>query len=283
MTQQEWYRIFLDKLSGLHSTHAASNITNMVFESIVKLRRADIIKNPHHTLEHQAEQQLQQVLDELLQHKPIQYIIGETWFYHLPFKVNEHVLIPRPETEELVAEIQHQITPKTKKIIDIGTGSGCIAISLKKNNPDIDLDAVDVNESALEIAKQNAAFHATHICFHQLNFLDPQTWEGLGKYDVVVSNPPYIPAAEETTMDKNVTDYEPGQALFVPDDEPLIFYKAIAAFCENHLQENGKVFLETHVNFAGAVHNIFSALDYEVITKQDLFARDRFVMATRCH
>ncbi len=283
MTQQEWYRNFLHQLSALHSNHAASNITNMVFESLLKLQRADIIKNPNQAIEMADENKLQQALAELMQHKPVQYIIGEAWFYHLLLKVNEHVLIPRPETEELVSEIHTHISKDTKKIIDIGTGSGCIGIAIKKKHPFIDVDVVDVSEAALDLARANAATHETAIGFYQLNFLDPQTWMHFEQYNMVVSNPPYIPEAEKLTMDKNVTEYEPGTALFVPNEDPLIFYKAIAAFCEQHLQTNGMVFLETHVDYAGAVHNIFSALNYEVITKQDLFGRDRFVMATRCH
>ena len=199
----------------------------------------------------------------------------------MKFKVDESVLIPRPETEELVNEVFDFIKyNSSKKIIDIGTGSGCIPITIKKEFPENIITAVDVDEKAIAIATQNATTHQTEINFVQMNFLDKNNWNVFEKFDIVISNPPYIPIAEKELMDKNVISYEPHLALFVPDEQPLVFYKAIALFSKMHLAENGKIFMEVHENLAKEVSDLFSQHQFQTEIKKDIFEKERMVMAT---
>ena len=199
----------------------------------------------------------------------------------MKFKVDESVLIPRPETEELVNEVFDFIKMySSKNILDIGTGSGCIPIIIKKESSESIITAVDVDEKAIAIAKQNASTHQTEINFIEMNFLDKDNWNAFEKFDVIISNPPYIPIAEKELMDKNVTIYEPHLALFVPDEQPLLFYEAIALFSKMHLAENGKVFMEVHENLANEVANVFSEHQFQTEIKKDIFEKERMVMAT---
>jgi len=284
MKLNEFYRHFLLQLRLIYVENEAANITKMVFESLANISRADVIRNPEMEIESGTFSSLNQALDQLLNHQPIQYVLGEAWFYHLNFKVSEAVLIPRPETEELVElVIQHINSSHQKTVVDIGTGSGCIPISIKKNIPEISITTVDVSKATLGIASTNANFHQTIIEFKQVDFLNEVEREKLGMFDVIISNPPYIPNVEIQSMDKHVTEYEPHLALFVPNEDPLIFYKAILRFAKNHLNENGNIFLETHENFALEVCALFKDDGYEATIKNDLFEKPRMVLINRFH
>jgi len=284
MKLNEFYRHFLLQLRHIYVENEASNITKMVFESLANISRSDVLRNPEMEIETNTFSSLNQALDQLLNHQPIQYVLGEAWFYHLNFKVSDAVLIPRPETEELVdLVIQHINSSHQKTVLDIGTGSGCIPISIKKNIPEISITAVDVSKEALNIATTNANFHQTIIEFKQVDFLNEIEREKLGMFDIIISNPPYIPNVEIQSMDKHVTEYEPHLALFVPDEDPLIFYKAILSFAQNHLNEKGNVFLETHENFAAEVCALFKDTGFEAKVKKDLFEKPRMVLINRFH
>lgn len=281
MNLTTFYRNFIRELQHIYSTHEAANITNMCFEKIAGITKSDVIKNPDLNLSAIHFKNLEASLAELLMHKPVQYVLGEAWFYKLKFKVDESVLIPRPETEELVNEVFDFIKMNSSKnIIDIGTGSGCIPITIKKEFSESIITAVDVDEKAIAIAKQNASTHQTEINFVQMNFLDKDNWNAFEKFDVFISNPPYIPIAEKELMDKNVTSYEPHLALFVPDEQPLLFYEAIALFSKTHLTENGKVFMEVHENLAREVSELFNQHQFQTEIKKDIFEKERMVMAT---
>jgi release factor glutamine methyltransferase len=199
----------------------------------------------------------------------------------MKLKVNENVLIPRPETEELVGMIITNNQQNSDiKILDIGTGSGCIPIALKKHLPDAVITSIDFSEGAILVAKENASIQNTAIQFIHVDFLDESGWTSFPKFDVIVSNPPYIPLNEKEKMDKNVTAYEPGMALFVPDNDPLLFYKKIAAFGKKHLNPEGKIYLETHEDYAKETAAAFTALQYEhVVIKEDMFGKERMVIA----
>lgn len=283
MTIRETYSQFLTALKKIYDEGEAENITNIVFETITGISKTHLLTNPAEIISTEAAAALQNALDQLLLHKPMQYVLGETWFYKLKFKVSPAVLIPRPETEELVFEvIQFSKENKVESLLDIGTGSGCIAITIKKNCPAIETTAIDVSDEALEIATENANANNTVINFKNINFLEESTWNDLDKFDVIVSNPPYIPLAEKMAMDKNVTDYEPHTALFVADKRPLIFYEKIAAFGKIKLNRSGKIFLETHENLAREVAHLFEANGYTAIIKKDISGKERMVMATHC-
>jgi release factor glutamine methyltransferase len=283
MILTELYRDFMQQLKAVYSTHEAANITSMCFEKVAGITKSDVIKNPESILSDQQLQRLQTCLAELLKHKPIQYVLGEAWFYHLKFKVDENVLIPRPETEELVNEVIEFINQsKVKNIIDIGTGSGCIPISIKNKIQEAMVTAIDISKNAIQIATENALHHQTKIEFIKTDFLDTNNWNNFEKFDVIISNPPYIPLVEKETMDKNVTSYEPHLALFVPDDSPLLFYVAIASFSKTHLSENGKIFMEVHENYANEVAAIFRQQGFFSTIKKDIFGKERMVTATHC-
>lgn len=282
MMIKELYRNFLVKLQQIYSLGEATSITNWVFEKMVSLKRSDIIKSPGKIITPVAHELIENTLQQLLQHKPVQYVLGEAWFYHIKVKVNEHVLIPRPETEELVDQLIKDRKSKLTDpaILDIGTGSGCIPIAIKKNLPASILTAIDISEKALAVAIENAVLHNTHINFKLIDFLDERHWYTLPMFDIIISNPPYIPANEKEKLSKNVTLYEPHIALFVPNKTPLIFYEKIAAFGLTNLRPSGKIYLETHEEHANEVAALFRK-DYQtVMIKKDMYGKERMILIT---
>lgn len=282
MTIKEQYRFFLQQLQTIYNLNEATVITDWVFESLAGIERFDVIKNPDLPLSVAKEEALSNSLTTLLQHKPVQYVLGEAWFYKMKLKVNEQVLIPRPETEELVQLVlTHVATDQiaAPTILDIGTGSGCIAIALKKNIPAAIVTAIDVSGEALLVAKENAINQDTAIRFFQTDFLNEVKWTDLPTFDIISSNPPYIPINEKEKLDINVTAYEPHQALFVPDNLPLLFYKKIADFGKTNLTKNGKIFMETHENFAKETKALFEENYSRVEIKKDIFGKERMVTA----
>jgi release factor glutamine methyltransferase len=190
-------------------------------------------------------------------------------------------LIPRPETEELVDWVVECSKSKLagNRVLEIGTGSGCIAIAIKTALPANSLTALDISEPALAIARKNAERLKTPIQFLASDFLEESNWEALPKYAVIASNPPYIPISEKAKLDKNVTAWEPGVALFVPDNDPLLFYRKIAAFGKKHLEKDGVIFVECHQDFAKATQEMFVAMGYETQLKKDLFDNERMLKA----
>ena len=282
MVITDLYRSFLKDLSTLYSNEEASVITSLIFEHFMGIDRAAIIKEPGRLVDEKIIPAINASLEELLAHKPVQYITGEAWFYKIKLKVSPAVLIPRPETEELAELVIHEIKNRPFcKIIDIGTGSGCLAIAIKKEVPSSLLTALDSSGKALDIAKENAAKQFTKIHFIDLDFLDEKSYSRLEKYHVIVSNPPYIPLDEKQTMSENVTGYEPHEALFVNSGQPLLFYEKIVDFAKDHLLEKGMVFLETHEDFADAVGKLFDENLYKTVVKKDLSGKQRMVVATR--
>ena len=283
MTLNELYRLYLHDLKEIYPENEAADITKLVFESVAGISRADVIRNPEKLVNEPFTSTLKKHLADLKTHQPVQYVIGEAWFYQMKYKVNPAVLIPRPETEELVTGVIEVLKDNPNAaVLDIGTGSGCIPIALKKNMPGAAITAIDVSKEALEVAKENAAIHHTAILLKQLDFLDEQAWNELGSYDIIVSNPPYIPLGEKALLDTNVTAFEPHTALFVPDNTPLIFYERIAAFGKSHLKENGQVMMETHEDFAMQVLQLFSASGFDAAILKDMSGKERMVVATRC-
>jgi len=296
MTNKEIYRDYLQQLQLLYSSNEAAVITDWVFEKVAGLQRADIIKNPGQYLLPEKAGLLNKYLTELLQHKPVQYVLGEAWFYKMKLKVNEAVLIPRPETEELVQLVVkdwQQVTASRQpvdknltstkdhpfSIIDIGTGSGCIAIAVKKQLKNISMYAIDISAGALSVAKENAINQQVDIQFLSVDFLNENTWKELPIFDVIISNPPYIPLNEKEKLDRNVTDFEPPTALFVPDNHPMLFYEKIADFGKKHLRQHGKIYVEIHEDFARETIAVFETF-YSVTIRKDIFEKQRMLIAT---
>lgn len=282
MTIKEQYRFFLQQLQTIYNLNEATVMTDWVFESLAGIERFDVIKNPDLSLPTAKEDALKNALTALLQHKPVQYVLGEAWFYNMKLKVNEKVLIPRPETEELVQLVLNaaSILPTAAPtILDIGTGSGCIPIAIKKNMPASIVTAIDVSKGALLVAEENAANQNTVIQFLQFDFLDEAHWNALPKFDIIISNPPYIPINEKEKLDINVAAFEPHQALFVPDNSPLLFYEKIATFGKTHLNHGGEIFMETHEDYAKETASLFKQHYKEVTIQKDIFDKERMVIA----
>jgi release factor glutamine methyltransferase len=286
MTTEQSYNDFLKLLIPLYESREAANIADWVFENVTGLKRLERSINKNVELEEVYALQLKKYLEELLQHKPVQYVLNEAWFYKMKFFVNEHVLIPRPETEELVAwivedvqRLKYDVLNGEFKLLDIGTGSGCIAISIKKELRNIEVTAIDVSEEALSVAQKNANTQHTQIEFLKIDFLDESQWSLLGNYDVIVSNPPYIPEIEKEKLSKNVKAFEPGIALFVQDNNPFIFYEKIAKFAQSHLKLNGKIFVEIHEEYASEVEQIFSGYNFKTEIKEDMYGKKRMIKA----
>lgn len=282
MNSKELYRKFLVDIQKIYDLNEATVITDWVFEHFAGIKKTDLIKNP---LQQIPAPVIKKILDKkelLLQNKPVQYVVGETVFCGLTFQVNDKVLIPRPETEELTQMIINswQFETKQVSVVDIGTGSGCIAVTIKKNLPSAKVMALDASYEALEIAHKNAVANKTNVQINLFDFLDESRWPELLLFDIIVSNPPYIPLREKEKMNKNVVENEPHKALFVPDDNPLLFYEKIAKFGRSHLNYNGKVYLETHEDYAKEVAALFKATYRDVLIKKDMFGKERMVVAS---
>ena len=216
----------------------------------------------------------------LLNDKPIQYILGKAWFMGRSFMVNGHVLIPRPETEELiewVVDYAH-IIAKPLQLLDIGTGSGCIAISLKKALPNCSLSAMDISAEALTVAKNNAASLETSIEFIEQDIIHQTTLPQV--FDVMVSNPPYIPIREKINMEAQVKNYEPLIALFVPNEDPLVFYRAIAQVAKKYLAPRGQLFFEIHYDQGKAILPLLDEMNFHAEIRRDSFGKNRMIRAS---
>ncbi len=279
MTIFDIKNIFQEELATLYNS---SEITELFSIFIEKSTGFNKIQQRQFAQDHVSENVLNDLniaLSELKTGKPYQQILGETEFYGFQFFVDENVLIPRPETEELLEIAIHEIqNSKFKvqglKILDIGTGSGIIPIVLKKKFPNADISAIDFSEKALEMAKKNAEFHQVEINFLHQDYLNENLTE---MYDVIISNPPYIGIEEAVEIEDSVKCFEPQMALFSPTSNALIFYEKIAKDCENHLSENGMVFLEINQKLGIETKNLFVGVLSEVELVKDLSGNERFV------
>jgi release factor glutamine methyltransferase len=277
MVLKEIISKYITTLSSIYEKGEAEAITKIAIEHFAEIDNSKIILEANKEIESVTLNKLNAVLEKLLTHEPIQYIIGNTWFYNLNFIINKHVLIPRPETEELVFEAIKIIQKNNlKNAIDIGTGSGCIPIALKKNIDALNITAIDVSKDALEVAKQNAALNNVIINFKETNFLNEEEHQQFEKFNLIISNPPYIPDNE--VLHKNVVAFEPSIALFVPEKDVLIFYKKILSFAENHLKKNGYIMLEVHENLAKETAQIFIDKNYVVTIKKDMQEKERMLI-----
>lgn len=227
-----------------------------------------------------SEKRLEDIIHRLKLHTPLQYILETTLFYGLPIRVNKNVLIPRPETEELVdLLIKENNNGKEMTVLDIGTGSGCIPLAIKKHLPRTTVFGCDVSKAALEVAQQNAVINQLKVEFFKCDILNI-TPEQSRKYDIIVSNPPYITESEKAAMAKNVTEHEPHLALFVSNNDPLQFYKAIAKFCESSLNPGGQIYLEVNAQYAQEVAQLFNTNGkFKATVIKDMSGKERFVTA----
>lgn len=236
-------------LDGYYSENEIQQFIFILFEYELGFSKVELVTRSEEEIDEEKHGKFLDYLNQLKTYKPIQYITGETSFYGLNFHVNSYVLIPRPETEELVDWILKQKLPRNPIILDVGTGSGCIAVALAKNLPGSIVHAVDISENALGLANENAILNKVNVNLSQENILNPSEEFKKREFDLIVSNPPYIALSDKANMNKNVLDYEPHLSLFVPDEDPLVFYNAILEFSMDSLKENGQVFFEINESF----------------------------------
>ncbi|MDP2385826.1 MAG: peptide chain release factor N(5)-glutamine methyltransferase [Bacteroidota bacterium] len=277
-------RFYHQHLADIYSKEEIDELAFLAFEKALGYDKTEFQKRKG---EHLNQSDLLIVYDigkTLQTNKPIQYILQETWFYGLKFFVNEHVLIPRPETEELVELVLNEIKKENTSslnILDIGTGSGCIPISVKKNAPHTNVYAIDISKAALEVAKKNSISNKIEVTFKELNILTASSLDNI-QFDYIISNPPYIAQNEMDQMDKNVTNFEPHLALFVEDNDPLLFYKRIADFALNNLRSNGKLFFEINQRLGNEVKELLKAKGYKnIIIQKDINGNDRMVWCVK--
>lgn len=273
MKIKELRKLFSERLSGFYSQNEIAAIFRFYFEDIYG-------KNPNIHNENEEIQDLTNVnrhLTLLTEGKPLQYITGVQWFLGFPFKVNENVLIPRPETEELVEWVVQENQSRNCRIIDIGTGSGCIAVTLAKLLPAAEVWATDVSAGAMELAAQNAAANEVKVQFVNDDILHSEI-NPEEKFDIIVSNPPYIPLSEADSLETQVRDYEPHLALFAPSNDPLLFYKAILRFAGKHLRKNGICYFEIHKDFSNDLYSYFESENFDGIkVRNDMSGNVRMI------
>lgn len=280
MKLAEAYRLFLEGLFSQYDKREARQIAAIVFEKITGYAYSAFLLHEQDELSPDKEAELNKIKTELLAGVPLQYVLEEAWFAAMPFYVNKSVLIPRPETEELVEwALQH--AQAGDRILDIGTGSGCIAIALKKQKPSVEMWAVDKYADVLAVAGKNAAALNADIQFPEVDVLQDDWFVGLPKMDMLISNPPYIPASERKEMHLRVTEYEPAAALFVTDERPLVFYEAVLDTAKKLLNSGGKVFVEIHEELGAAVKELFEKQLSNVVLKTDLSGKDRMVFGQK--
>ena len=282
MKLKEIKNVFHLELDPLFPLEEVDSFFYILIEAYYQVSRLNLAMDLD--LEVENEGLILEALKALKQHKPIQYLLGETEFYGLTFKVNENTLIPRPETEELVSWILKKADLNKKiNILDIGTGSGCIAISLAKNLPNAKVYALDVSKGALEVAQQNAKLNQVEVSFMDKDILavSDSELDKNPKFDIIVSNPPYVRNLEKKMMQANVLENEPHLALFVDDENPLQFYKAITAFAVRNLNKNGGLFFEINEYLGREMIQLLKEHHFENIQlKQDIFKKDRMIKGT---
>ena len=302
---------FFQELSSLYDEKEIESFFYLILENFHQIKRIDLALNPQMRMNDKQLLHWESILSDLKKQKPIQYILGETEFYGLPFLVNENTLIPRPETEELVELIikqnsKSEIPPEPKvngaklnsklKILDIGTGSGCIAISLVKNISNVEVYAIDISEEALETAKKNAQINQVEIHFIQADILKINNLEQLPtsnpklethnpkletQFDIIVSNPPYVRNLEKQEINPNVLEYEPHLALFVEDEDALLFYRKIAQLALKSLSPNGRLYFEINQYLGKETVELIESFGFKnVVLHKDIYGNDRMIEGT---
>jgi len=286
------YKInFFNSLKNIQDENEIESFFFILTEYLHNLKRVDVALNPNFELSDAEVEKWNAILLDLLQEKPIQYITSEAWFYGLRFEVNENTLIPRPETEELVEFILKetsifQLPSSSLNILDVGTGTGCIPISLKANLPQANVSAIDISQKALEVAKRNAELNKVEINFIQANILEVEDLSQLptsithhpSSYNIIVSNPPYVRNLEKQEIKKNVLDYEPHLALFVEDTDALLFYKKIAQLALKNLSPKGLLFFEINQYLGKETIELLESLGFKNIElKKDIYGNNRMI------
>lgn len=281
--------IFHEELDKLYGTDEVNSFFFMLTEAYFDVDRFALVIDPEYVINKEQETSMFAALSELKLEKPIQHILGKAHFFGLEFHVNEHTLIPRPETEELVQWILEEVSKnsqrETLRILDIGTGSGCIPIALKKHLPNASVYAIDISAEALKVAKNNAKMNTVIINFAKADVLslnDLNVFEEDMLFDIIVSNPPYVRNLEKASMRKNVLAYEPDTALFVSDENPLVFYDKIANLAQKHLTLHGSLYFEINQYLGNEMSQLLAAKQFRnIVLRQDIFGVDRMMQCAK--
>jgi release factor glutamine methyltransferase len=275
----DYKKEFIKTLKNEYPLEEVISFFNIVMEQYLGLTRLELALGPNKEISLEEKQDFNRILLRLQRHEPIQYILGEASFFGLKFKVDNNVLIPRPETEDLVSWILSDLSdndPVTSlNILDIGTGSGCIAISLAKNLPQAKLTALDISKPALEMAAKNAKLNGVEVQFINEDVLNLNSIPGT--FDIIVSNPPYVRDLEKKEMHRNVLENEPSQALYVRDTDPLIFYKQITILAKKGLKSGGLLYFEINQYLAEETEQLMKDSGFETIVKKDIFGNFRMI------
>ena len=283
-TIKDVFTEFKQHLGIIYDPNEIEALTLLVINELTGTSKAKIKAFPEQEVTSIEVEKLNTILKRLQNGEPVQYIFGHTEFYGLPFNVNPSVLIPRPETEELVEWALSSVVNSewAGNILDIGTGSGCIAISLKKNLSNTSVSAVDISPDALKTAKQNAGLNNVDVIFINDDILNIKSKIENSKFEIIISNPPYVTLHDKTQMHTNVTDFEPHTALFVPENDPLIFYKAIANFAAKNLTSDGLLFFEINESLGNETIELLKDKGFKNIElRKDMSGRNRMIRATR--
>lgn len=269
---------FIKVLTPRYDALEAESFFYLILETKFQMKRIDLALQPEIVFTETDVLYWDSIVEQLLQEIPIQYLLGTTSFFGMDFEVNTNVLIPRPETEELVAWILEKYSKNRHpiSILDIGTGSGCIAIALAKNLPNTKVAALDVSELALKTAKQNADRNAVSVTFLQKNILETNNFKET--FDIIVSNPPYVRNLEKVEINKNVLEHEPHLALFVDDNDALLFYRKIAVLAQKSLNKNGELYFEINQYLGKEMIALLEELGYkDIVLRQDIYGNDRML------
>lgn len=270
-----------EALSNIYEIEEVKAIASIVLESVLQKNRLLLQVDRNQTLTVEQFEKLNDITARLLQKEPVQYVLGKADFYGLQLKVNPSVLIPRQETEELVHWMVESVPKNSDElhILDIGVGSGCISLALKKEFPNTDITGIDVSREALAVAQENADFLQLPIQLQSLDVLDRTLWGLLPKFDIIVSNPPYICENEKELLDENVVAHEPSLALFVKDSDPLLFYKTIADLAQLKLHQNGQLFFEVSAHFGDDCRKMLINKNFQARLRKDINGKARMIQA----
>lgn len=282
-TLQDLLLYLTQSLASIYSSEEAASIARQLVEHELGWNRLQISLRKPELISPESRQKFEEYLRRLLRHEPLQYVTGVAHFYDLKLEVNSAVLIPRPETEELVhLIIQENTTIARPHILDIGSGSGCIAIALRKNIPQATVYGLDISAAALAVARRNAVQHGLTIRWLEQNIFADSLPLPAQSLDLLVSNPPYVLESEKALMRRNVLDFEPHLALFVPTTDALLYYQRIARVAQQLLKPAGRLYLEINEQYAAALTQLLTTYSFQNIrVRQDLFGKDRFITATR--
>ena len=276
---QEILTIIREQLSGSFSENERIQVSKMLLMNYLDIQKSEILLRKDEEVDDEILNRIEKDLERINNGEPVQYVIGTTYFYGFEMRIDPRALIPRPETEELVDWIYKELKNRSPKILDVGTGSGCIALALKAGLPNADVHGTDVQQEALDLAIENAMAMGLRVDFEQADALHLSD-QYKDKWDIIVSNPPYVPEEDKASMQAHVLDYEPHSALFVPDNDPLKFYKSITEYAKNHLNEGGKLFFEINENLADEVKEILTLHGFPKIElRKDLQGKDRMICA----